>query len=194
MIVALGSNLAGRGGSSRVLLDLAVRRLRRAGLEVYRISPWVSSAPVPRSAQAMFINGIVCVRTALGPDRLLKVLLEIEREFGRIRLRPNAARTLDLDLIAYGDMVCGTANAPALVIPHPRAHRRSFVLQPLRLALPAWRHPVLGETAAEFLKNLPLGPHLGAAFPVSRPLRGEPGRLKKNVRPKKTQGAAAWPA
>jgi 2-amino-4-hydroxy-6-hydroxymethyldihydropteridine diphosphokinase len=86
------------------------------------------------------------------PERLLAMLHHLEDEAGRSRPFPNAPRVLDLDLIAMDDLR-RTAAAP--ILPHPRAHLRRFVLQPLTDVWPAWRHPVLGRTAEDLLAALP---------------------------------------
>ena len=84
------------------------------------------------------MNGVAVVETSLPPGDLLALLHEIERRFGRERREVNAARILDLDLIAYGDLV--RTDAPPL-LPHPRLHERAFVLLPLADVAPDWRHP-----------------------------------------------------
>jgi 2-amino-4-hydroxy-6-hydroxymethyldihydropteridine diphosphokinase len=78
----------------------------------------------------------------------------MEQESGRVRDRPNAARTLDLDLVAYADLV---STAEPLVVPHPRAQERRFVMGPLAEVAPEWRHPVLGATAGELAAGAPVG-------------------------------------
>jgi 2-amino-4-hydroxy-6-hydroxymethyldihydropteridine diphosphokinase len=78
--------------------------------------------------------------------------MEIEAACGRQRSTPNAARTLDLDIIGIGDLV---RDAPDPILPHPRAHLRAFVLAPLADIVPDWVHPVLGQTAVELLALLP---------------------------------------
>ena len=88
---------------------------------------------------------------AIDPDDLLARLHAIEAEAGRIRTVVNAARPLDLDIIAMG---CQVRNAPNLILPHPRAHERGFVLAPLGDVAPGWVHPRLGLTAAALLSLL----------------------------------------
>ena len=92
------------------------------------------------------------VAPAVDPAALLARLLEVEAMCGRERSTPNAARTLDLDIIAIGELV---RDAPDPILPHPRAHLRAFVLAPLADVAPHWVHPVLGRTAAELLADLP---------------------------------------
>lgn len=89
-----------------------------------------------------------------GPREVLALLLSIEAAFGRRRGVANAPRTLDLDLIAYGRQVI---DAPDLVLPHPRAHQRGFVMGPLAQIAQAWRHPVSGLTAAELARAATVG-------------------------------------
>jgi 2-amino-4-hydroxy-6-hydroxymethyldihydropteridine diphosphokinase len=86
------------------------------------------SAPLGRMDQPDFINAVAQLRTALPPHDLLKALLEIERNHGRVREYLNAPRTLDLDILLYDDL---QLNDVSLILPHPRMHQRAFVLQPL---------------------------------------------------------------
>ena len=105
-------------------------------------SRWYWSAPIPPSAQPLFVNGVCALETALPPRQLLAALHVIEARFGRARAQANAARVLDLDLLTYGERILRLADG--LVLPHPRLHRRAFVLRPLADIAPGWRHPVLG--------------------------------------------------
>ncbi|MGI4799158.1 MAG: 2-amino-4-hydroxy-6-hydroxymethyldihydropteridine diphosphokinase, partial [Janthinobacterium lividum] len=110
------------------------------------------TAPIPASDQPDFINGVARFSGLLTPADLLSILQAIEAEAGRIRDLPNAARTLDLDLLAVGDLVIDT---PRLTLPHPRLAERAFVLFPLCDVAPTWRHPVLRHTALELRDGLP---------------------------------------
>lgn len=153
ILVGLGSNLAAPGlQSSQEVLENAINTLKKMGVVVVRCSPWFRSAPVPVSDQPWFVNGVAVVETDLPPDRLLAKLHAVEAEYGRRRSVRNASRTLDLDLLAYGDLVIDEPEG--LQLPHPRMAERAFVLEPLKAVAPAWRHPVTGLTAAEMLGRL----------------------------------------
>jgi 2-amino-4-hydroxy-6-hydroxymethyldihydropteridine diphosphokinase len=120
-------------------------------VSIRAISTWYETAPVPASEQPWFVNGVARIDTALSPPDLLALLHSIEQDFGRGRDTPNAARTLDLDLLAYGAEVIGQG---PLKLPHPRLHERAFVLCPLRDVAAHWRHPVSGQTPAEMIAGL----------------------------------------
>lgn len=154
VVVALGGNLSGGFASSEALLEEALVAMRGAGLKIMARSTWWRSAAWPDPAAPEFRNGVALVDTALDPDAVLKLLMSIERGFGREREVANAPRTLDLDLIACGRQVLDT---PALTLPHPRAHQRRFVMGPLAEIAPDWRHPVLGRTAADLAASAPVG-------------------------------------
>ncbi len=100
------------------------------------------------------MNGVVEIETSLAPEQLLRTLLEIESHFGRVRTEPNAPRTLDLDVLLYGDMV---RSSPDPIVPHPRMHERSFVLDPLAELAPDLRHPILGVSIRRLAENLKPG-------------------------------------
>ena len=148
ILVALGANLDHpRFGQPRQTLEAALAALQHRKVSVVACSRWFRSAPVPRSDQPWFVNGVASVATDLPPARLMALLHEIEAEFGRTRQRRNEARVLDLDLIAYHDRVSGPDESP--VLPHPRLAERAFVVLPLVDLAPDWRHPVSGLSAAE---------------------------------------------
>ena len=157
IFVALGANLpSARFGPPRASCEAAVAALEAAGLRVIARSRWYRSAPVPPSDQPDYVNGVVAIETALAPAALLARLHEIERAFARERSIPNAARTLDLDLIAFHDRVSeGEEGGP--ILPHPRLAERAFVLLPLQELAPAWRHPRSGIPIADLVRALPPG-------------------------------------
>jgi len=144
VVVALGSNLNDGFGSVRDLLEAALAQFPAAGLKVLKRSSWWRSASWPDPTAPDYLNGVALVETRLDPHATLAALREIETRFGRIRSEPNAPRTLDLDLIAYGRTVL---DDEVLTLPHPRAVERLFVMGPLAEVAPAWGHPVLGEPA-----------------------------------------------
>ena len=123
--VALGSNLQDPVGQVRSGLA-ALGRLPGTRLDMH--SSLYRTAPVGKPDQPHFINAVARLDTHLDPDRLMQGLFAIEREHGRERGEPNAPRTLDLDLLLYGEQVIGRE---ALTVPHPRMHERAFVLVPL---------------------------------------------------------------
>lgn len=131
--IALGSNL----GDRQSHLAFAVKQLR-ALLTQVAVSSWYETDPVGVAPQPRFLNGAVTGLTDRSPDDLLDELLRIERARGRDRPHPGAARTLDLDLVLYGDAVL---DQPGLRVPHPRFRERRFVLEPLAEIAPDWRDP-----------------------------------------------------
>jgi 2-amino-4-hydroxy-6-hydroxymethyldihydropteridine diphosphokinase len=152
--VALGSNLAGGFPASEILLEAALAQFPQAGLPVLAKSRWWRSAAWPDPKGNEYRNGVAIVEANGPPQAVLEALFAIERRFGRIRGEPNAPRTLDLDLIAHGREVI---DRPGLILPHPRAHERLFVMGPLAEIAPAWRHPVSGKTAAKLARQATVG-------------------------------------
>ena len=154
VVIALGSNLAGAFGTTRELLEAALGRIAGREINILARSRWWRSAAWPDATQPDYLNGIAIVETHLPPRALMALLLEVEREFGRERADPNAARTLDLDLIAYDRQV---VSEPGLTLPHPRAADRRFVMGPLAELSPYWTHPVSGQSAAILTQSTAIG-------------------------------------
>lgn len=170
ILIAVGSNLSGPAGPPLAQCEAALERFVDRGIAIVARSRWYETAPVPPSDQPWFVNGVVAVRTSDEPAGLLAALHDIERSLGRTRTVPNAARTIDLDLLDYDGLVREGPEPPLL--PHPRMHERVFVLRPLLDVAPRWRHPVSGRTGAELLAALPAGDDI-------RPLGGQSAREKR---------------
>jgi 2-amino-4-hydroxy-6-hydroxymethyldihydropteridine diphosphokinase len=158
--IALGANLLSPAGPPEATLAAAAERLAVIGSVTARSSLY-STAPVGFADQPRFANAVVALETHLSPQELLDGILAIELEFGRDRAAspPNGPRTLDLDILFYGDMVLSQSG---LEIPHPRLADRAFVLVPLHEIAPDLRHPRSGKTVAEMLQSLPDGTAPGA--------------------------------
>ena len=145
VVIALGCNDKGVWSDCVEALEAALARFRAEGIDVLRRSRWWRSAAWPDPDDPPFVNGVVIVRTVLDPHALMATLGRIEDAMGRERRGLNAPRTLDLDLIAHGRL---SGDLDGLILPHPRAAERLFVMGPLAEIAPAWRHPVSGRTAA----------------------------------------------
>ena len=138
--IALGSNLGDRAAQ----LSSALRMLRRdAGAQLLAISSLYETEPIGLPGAPEFLNAVAEIRTSLSPEELLEVCLRIEKRLGRVRTGQLDSRTLDLDLLLYGDERRSTGR---LILPHPRMAERGFVLQPLAEIAPDVL--VDGETAA----------------------------------------------
>jgi len=151
VFVALGSNL---GDSRRIVLEAMTRLQNLSDEPILKSSLWQTSPVACPPGSPMFVNAVVglVLQEDETPESLLEKLRLLEKEFGR---RPkmvlNEPRPLDLDLIAFGR---GTRDTPELVLPHPRAHRRRFVLQPLSEIAPGLILPGQGKTVAQLLAEL----------------------------------------
>ena len=144
--VGVGSNLGDRAG----YLLLGVRGMLSASLRVLRLSSVYETEPVGVfDEQPAYLNAVAELGPPLPrPEELLARLLKVEHALGRTRGGAVVARTLDLDLLLYGD---ARSETQFLTLPHPRMHLRRFVLEPLCELAPAARHPVLNKTCAELL-------------------------------------------
>jgi 2-amino-4-hydroxy-6-hydroxymethyldihydropteridine diphosphokinase len=146
--LALGSNIGDRERNLRT----AIASLSAAGVQVLRESPVYETEPVGYHDQRWFLNMVVEAETVLFPVQLLTRTSKIERALGRVRSIPNGPRTLDLDILLYGNAVVKTAR---LEIPHPRMHERRFVLAPLADLAPDLRHPLARKTVRQLLDAAP---------------------------------------
>lgn len=189
-LLALGANLPFAGHAPAEALDRALARIAARGIGVAARSRWWRSPAFPAGAGPDYVNGAAALDTDLPPGALLDALHEVEAEFGRRRLGRWQARTCDLDLLAWEDLVLPDPavqaawrdlppedqgrRAPAtLILPHPRMQDRGFVLAPLAEIAPGWRHPALGRSVAELLAALPPAA-LAGLRPIDDPRRGFP--------------------
>lgn len=146
--IGLGSNL----GDRKKNLDDAVRLLSgMRGIEAVKVSSYYETEPVGYEEQGLFLNAAARLETTLTPRELLDVCQDIEIRLGRVRTVRWGPRTIDLDILLFGD---ATIDTPELEIPHPLMHERAFVLKPLCELDPDVIHPVLRKTVKELLANL----------------------------------------
>ena len=151
ILIALGANLPSNGLKPVETLRAALSRLQQLGVQPLCVSSFYETPAWPDITAPPFVNAVAAVNTQLQPVELLALLHGVETEFGRMRSAPNAPRTLDIDLIDHD----GAVMHGPLVLPHPRAADRAFVLVPLAQVAPGWRHPVTGQGVAELLAALP---------------------------------------
>jgi len=156
--LSLGSNVGDRSAN----LQLAIDRLAKAGV-LRAVSSFYETEPVELLAQPWFVNCVVALETSQSPQELLKTVLTIEEEMGRVRLKDKGPRVIDIDIVLFGDRV---VDEPGLKIPHPAMVGRRFVLEPLAEIAPDTLHPTRGKTANQLLAALAMGQAI-------RPLTGK---------------------
>jgi 2-amino-4-hydroxy-6-hydroxymethyldihydropteridine diphosphokinase len=147
--LSLGSNVGDRAANLRT----AIKRVSSLG-DVMAVSSFYETEPVEFAAQPWFLNCAVELDTEKMPKRLLGGILDIEREMGRRRVQKKGPRTLDIDILLFGNSIIQTKG---LTIPHPAMHERRFVLEPLAEIAPEARHPVIKRTVRELRDALPPG-------------------------------------
>lgn len=146
--LSVGSNMGDRKG----YIDFGIQALQENPLiKAVRVSDIIETKPYGGVEQDNFLNGVIEIETLLGPEELLRALHEIESSAGRERMLRWGPRTLDLDILFFDRLVYESDD---LVIPHPDLQNREFVLKPLSMVAPNYRHPVLGTTMLQELDEL----------------------------------------
>ncbi|GGH38841.1 2-amino-4-hydroxy-6-hydroxymethyldihydropteridinediphosphokinase [Cribrihabitans marinus] len=171
-LIALGANLPQGRFSPELTLGRACVALSDAGVVIRAVSRFYATPCFPAGAGPDYVNAVLAVDAGDDPSDLLALLHRIEREHGRERVRRWGMRTLDMDIVAFGDAVLPDAGIYSrwrdlrgeeqrqhtpdrLILPHPRLQDRAFVLIPAADVAPGWRHPVSGWSIAEMCSALP---------------------------------------
>ncbi len=171
-LLALGGNQDSSIGSAKETLEYALEALAEIGVFSLKLSKIYKTPAFPTGSGPDYVNAAVLVESEFAAVELLENLHEIEAKCGRARDARWGARTMDIDLLAYGEMVLPDRATYAkwrdlpledqmrlapqeLILPHPRLQDRAFVLVPLNDVAPEWIHPVSGQSVAQMLENLP---------------------------------------
>ncbi len=171
-LIALGGNMPSLAGDSAATLAAALDQMAEVGITVTAASRFYATPCFPAGAGPDYVNAAAVLSFEGTPQELLTRLNAVEAAFDRQRIARWGQRTLDLDLIAAGDTVLPDADIQArwrtlppedqiattpdqLILPHPRLQDRAFVLVPLADIAPGWTHPILGQSVAKMLSNLP---------------------------------------
>ena len=155
--LSLGSNL----GERRHNLSEAIRRLDSIG-RVLAVSSFYETEPVELTDQPSFLNCVVALEAEIEPEQLMRALLHLEQEMGRKRIEKKGPRSIDIDILLFGDTVIDT---PELTVPHPAMAKRRFVLKPLAEIAPDVQIPTSKKTVREALAELPEGQRVEKAWP-----------------------------
>jgi 2-amino-4-hydroxy-6-hydroxymethyldihydropteridine diphosphokinase len=188
-LIGLGSNQ----GDRRAILDAAVARLAaHQPIRITAVSAWRETMPVGGPpVQPLFLNGALTLQTSLGPRELLTLLEQVESELGRQRSGRWGPRTIDLDLLLYGELVLHT---PSLVIPHPRMAWRRFVLEPAAEVAGAMLHPAIRWTVARLLEHLNSArPYVAVTGPIAAGKTRLAQRLAAAISARPIVECPAWP-
>ena len=152
LIIAVGGNITNKKGVHPTkICDDAINLLQDHKIHVGKQSKWYISEPIPVSSQPKYFNKVIMAKSLLNELEILNTLHLIEKKFGRVRKKVNESRMIDLDLIDCFGLILDNKN---IVLPHPRAHLRRFVMEPLSEVNPNWIHPIHQINVREILKDL----------------------------------------
>tara|TARA_B100000686_G_C16736667_1_gene944034 strand:- start:1258 stop:1770 length:513 start_codon:yes stop_codon:yes gene_type:complete len=155
IFLGLGSNLSSKFGNRFENINLAIKYMERYGIKIIKKSSFYETPSYPDNKKPKFINMVISIDTYLPPIDLMSVLVFIEENFERKRLKKNDPRTLDIDIIDYNNKILNLKYKELdLVIPHKKMTLRNFVLFPLYEIAPDWTHPETNEIITDLLKNL----------------------------------------
>ena len=152
IIISIGGNIVSEDGTHPIKVAAkAINYFKDYSIKVTEQSSWYETEPIPKSNQPNFFNCIIFANTILNELDVLKSLHKIEHRLGRKRKIVNEARVIDLDLIDYSNKVLKNKE---IIVPHPRAHQRRFVMEPLAELDKNWVHPILKTNIKKILKKL----------------------------------------
>jgi 2-amino-4-hydroxy-6-hydroxymethyldihydropteridine diphosphokinase len=152
LIIAVGGNITNKQGIHPTkVCDDAINLLKDHKIYIEKQSKWYISEPIPVSSQPKYFNKVIIAKSLLNELEILNTLHLIEKKFGRVRKKVNESRMIDLDLIDCFGLILDNKN---IVLPHPRAHLRRFVMEPLSEVNPNWIHPIHQISVREILKDL----------------------------------------
>lgn len=196
--LALGANVAGRWGAPQQSLARAIEMLALGGMDDVTVGSLYVSRPLGSMSRSDYLNTVVTCRTRLSPARMMALCKQIERAAGRGSGPRWGPRCLDIDIVTSGGRVIGfrrpkrsagrAGRRPVgVILPHPEAHRRAFVLQPLADIAPQLVHPVFRRTVRQLLERLPKaarhGLHRLAPLAVDPAVLGARGARRGHIRP-----------
>ncbi|MFL2889236.1 MAG: 2-amino-4-hydroxy-6-hydroxymethyldihydropteridine diphosphokinase [Pelagibacteraceae bacterium] len=152
-IISIGSNLSSRFGNRFINIKKTIEFLIIEKITILNKSSFYETPSYPNNSNPKFVNVILNIDSNFSTKKLFKIFLNIENRMGRIRKIKNDPRTCDIDIIDLNGKIL---NDNSLILPHPRAHLRNFVLYPLKEICPNWIHPINKKTIDELIKNLDL--------------------------------------
>ena len=152
LIIGIGGNVHSLDGLHPIkVANIALKKIELFNIHVDKLSSWYVSEPIPKSNQPNYFNCVAFCSSHLNEIEVLKILQTIEDTMGRVRVNINEPRAIDLDLIDLSGKVVNSKN---LTLPHPRAHLRRFVMQPIAEIFPMWIHPIIRLSAKTLANGL----------------------------------------